>query len=75
MLKMANFGPPEEFFLDLKKITPWLQYMQAKAYSAARHYSDIGKQLSLANNTNRLRGAVLGLSQDGACTNSFEFFR
>ncbi len=36
---------------------------------AARHYADIGKQLLLANSRNRVRGAVLGLSQDGACTN------
>jgi hypothetical protein len=42
---------------------------------AARHYADIGKQLSFANNRNRVRGVVLGLSQDGACTNLFENFR
>jgi len=29
----------------------------------------------IANDTNRVRGAVLGLSQDGACTDSFENFR
>jgi hypothetical protein len=33
---------------------------------------DIGKQLLFANNRNRVRGAVLGLSQDGACTDLFE---
>jgi hypothetical protein len=42
-----------------------------------RRYTAIGKQLQLlfANNRNRVRGAVLGLSQDGACTNLFENFR
>ncbi len=39
---------------------------------AARHYADIGTQLLFANNRNRVRGAVLGLSQDGACTDLFE---
>ncbi len=29
----------------------------------------------LANDTNRVRGAVLGLLQDGACTDFFENFR
>jgi hypothetical protein len=42
---------------------------------AALHYADIGKQLLLANSRNRVRGAVLDLSQDGACTNSCENFR
>jgi hypothetical protein len=41
---------------------------------AARHYADIEKQLSFANNRNRVRRVVLGLSQDGACTNLFEKF-
>jgi hypothetical protein len=40
-----------------------------------RSYTDIWKQLLIANDTNRVRGAVLGLSQDGACTDSFENFR
>ncbi len=39
---------------------------------AARHYADIGIQLFFANNRNTVRGAVLGLSQDGACTDLFE---
>ncbi len=33
---------------------------------AAQHYADIGKQLLFANNRNGIRGAVLGLSHDGA---------
>ncbi len=41
---------------------------------AARHYSVIGKQLYFANNRNRVCGAVLCLSQDGACTNLFTNF-
>ncbi len=41
---------------------------------AARHYSVIGKQLQFANIRNRVRGAVLCLSQDGACTNLLENF-
>jgi hypothetical protein len=39
-----------------------------------RYYSVIGKQLLLSNDRNRVRGAVLGLSQDGASTNLFENF-
>ncbi len=38
---------------------------------AARHYADIGKQFLFANNRNRVRGAVLCLLQDGACTGFF----
>jgi hypothetical protein len=41
---------------------------------AAQHYSVIGKQLLFANKRNRVRGAVLYLSQDGACTSLFENF-
>jgi hypothetical protein len=37
--------------------------------------SDLGKQLLIANYRNRARRAVIGLSQDGACTNLFENFR
>jgi hypothetical protein len=37
-----------------------------------RRYTAIGKQLLFANNRNRVRGAVLGLSQDGACTDLLE---
>jgi hypothetical protein len=40
-----------------------------------RRYTDIWKQLLIANDANRFRGTVLGLSQDGACTDSFENFR
>ncbi len=39
-----------------------------------RRDADIGIQLWFANNRNRVRGAVLGLSQDGACTDMFENF-
>ncbi len=46
-----------------------------KKYVTGRNYTDIGKQLSFANNRNRVRGVVLNLSQDGACTNLFENFR
>jgi hypothetical protein len=42
---------------------------------AAQHYAVICKQLLLANSRNRVRGAVLFLSQDGACTNLCENFR
>jgi hypothetical protein len=44
-------------------------------FISLRHYTVIGKQLLLSNDRNRVRGAVLGLSQDGACTNLFENFR
>ncbi len=39
-----------------------------------RHYSVIGKQLLFANKTNRLRWAVLGLSQDEDWIDLFENF-
>jgi len=39
-----------------------------------RRYTAIWKQLLFANDTNRVRGEVLGLSQDGAWTDSFENF-
>ncbi len=43
-------------------------------YVAARHYSMpiTGKQFLFANNRNKVRGAVLVLSQDGAWTDLFE---
>jgi hypothetical protein len=44
-------------------------------FISLRHYTVIGKQLVLSNGRNRVRGAVLGLSQDGARTNLFENFR
>jgi hypothetical protein len=37
-----------------------------------RQNTVIWKQLLFANDRNRVRGAVLGLSQDGACTDLFE---
>ncbi len=40
-----------------------------------RRYTTIWKQLLFANDTSRARRAVLGLSQDWACTDSFENFR
>ncbi len=40
-----------------------------------RRYTAIWKEFLFANDTNRVRGVVLGLSQDGACTDSFENFR
>ncbi len=43
--------------------------------SAARHNSVIGNQVLFANNRNRFRWVVLCLSQDGACTDSFENIR
>ncbi len=41
---------------------------------AARHYAVIWKQLLFANKRNRVRWVVLGLSQDGACTDLSENF-
>ncbi len=41
-------------------------------FISLRHYTVIGKQLLLSNNRNRVRWAVLCLSQDGACTDLFE---
>ncbi len=42
--------------------------------AAARHNRVIGNQLLFANNRNRVRWVVLCLSQNGACTDSFENF-
>jgi hypothetical protein len=47
----------------------------ADFFSKLRRYTVIWKQLLFANDRNRVRGAVFGLSQDGACTNLFENFR
>ncbi len=43
-------------------------------FQKLRCYTTIGKHLLFSNNRNRVRGAVLGLSQDedGACTDLFE---
>ncbi len=49
--------------------------LRCEKYAAARHNSVIGNQLLFANNRNRFRWVVLCLSQDGACTNSFENIR
>jgi hypothetical protein len=37
-----------------------------------RHYTVIGKHLLLSNDRNRVRLVVLGLLQDGACTDLVE---
>ncbi len=42
--------------------------------AAAEHNGVIGKQLLFANNRNRVRWVILGLSQDGARTDLFENF-
>ncbi len=43
-------------------------------FVAARHYAVIWNQLLISNDRNRVRWVVLGLSQDGACTDLFENF-
>ena len=48
--------------------------LRCEKFAAARHHSVIGNQLLFANNRNRVRGTVLGLLQDGACTDLFENF-
>ncbi len=44
----------------------------SRIFIQLRRYTVIWKQLLFANDRNRVRGAVLGLSQDGACTDLFE---
>jgi hypothetical protein len=44
-------------------------------FISLRHYTVIGKLLLLSNDRNRVRGAVLSLSQDRASTHLFENFR
>ncbi len=41
---------------------------------AAWHYGVIGKQLFISNYRHSVRWEVLGLSQDGVCTDSFKNF-
>jgi hypothetical protein len=43
-------------------------------YVAAWHYAVIWKQFLIANDRNRLRWVVLGLSEDGACKDLFKNF-
>jgi hypothetical protein len=40
--------------------------------TASNFSSDVGKQLLIANDRNRVRWLVLGLSQDGACMDLYE---
>ncbi len=47
----------------------------ADFFSKLRRYTVIWKQLLFANDRNRVRRPVFGLSQDRACTNLFENFR
>jgi hypothetical protein len=59
--------------LDAPRTIPLLQIIVfCEKFVAARHDIDIGIQLLFANNRNRVRRAVLGLSQDGARTDLFE---
>ncbi len=56
----------------------WIHHVACtfhRFFQKLRRYTAIWKQLLLANDTNRVRGAVLGLLQDGACTDFFENFR
>ncbi len=55
------------FTIPLLQISVW-----GENCVVAWHYADIGIQLLFANNRNRVRGAVLGLSQDGTWTDLFE---
>jgi hypothetical protein len=45
--------------------------VQCEKCVAARHYAVICKQLLNANDVNRVRGVVLDLLHDGACTDFF----
>jgi hypothetical protein len=40
--------------------------------NTANNFSDLGKQLLIANDKNMLRWVVLGIPQDGACIDLFE---
>ncbi len=58
------------YTIPLFQISVWCE-----KHVTARHYADIGIQLWFSNNRNWVSWAVLGLSQDRACTNLFENFR
>ncbi len=55
----------------------WIHQVSSFAdfFIKLRHYTVIGKQLFISNDRNRVRWVVLGLLQDGACTDLFENFR
>ncbi len=60
---------------DVRTIPMFQLSVWCEKWVAVRRHSVIGNQLLFANNRNRVRWVVLCLSQDGACTDSFENFR
>jgi hypothetical protein len=85
---MVRIGSPSKFFsnnatipcdiwsvdkepIAMLKFTMWHASF-ADFFIQLRRNTVIWKQLLFANDRNRVRGAVLGLSQDGACTDLFE---
>ncbi len=53
----------------------WIHHVACKFpwfFYKPRHYTVIGNQLFISNDRNRVRWVVLGLLQDGACTDFFE---
>ena len=66
---ISNNGEDVHCTIPMLQLSVWCEKCVA-----ARHYSVIGNQLLFANNRNRVRWVVLGLSQDGACTDLFENF-
>jgi hypothetical protein len=61
----SNIGEDVQYLLF--QISLWCENVVA-----AQHYAVICKQLLNANDRNRVRWVVLGLPQDGACTDLFE---
>ncbi len=64
---ISNIG--EDITIPLFQLSLWCEKCDA-----ARHCAVIGKQLMISNDRNMVCWAVLGLSQDEVCTDSFENF-
>ncbi len=62
----------EPCFYYLQTITIVKNPHKINSNTANNFSSDAGKQFFIANEKNRLRWVVLGLSQDGACIDLFE---
>jgi hypothetical protein len=67
---LAKFGVVRNSGFTIAKKTPKLIQIPPTSF-----HSDAGKQSLIANDRNRIRWVVLGLSRDGACINLFENHR
>ncbi len=73
MLQPSDIRSVGKELIVLFELSTWLASFPY-FFIHLRHYSVIWKQLLFANYRNRVHWVVLGLSQDGACTDLFENF-